>query len=107
MSFDPDLVAAVKHLSPGTMRGIVADRVAGKSWRRLPLPRRLELRHLAHVERSDPHFVSFDVEGLPWPPVQELRAAGLPVISWTIRSKAQEKAARLYSDQITFEGFYP
>jgi glycerophosphoryl diester phosphodiesterase len=107
MSFDPDLVAAVRGLSPATVRGIVADRVADETWRRLPLPRRLELRHLAHLERSDPHFVSFDVRGLPWPPVQTLRAAGMPVISWTIRSAVQAEAARRYSDQITFEGFRP
>jgi glycerophosphoryl diester phosphodiesterase len=107
MSFDPDIVAAVRQLSPATVRGIVADRVAGRGRRRLPLLRRLELRHLAHLERSDPHFISFDVGGLPWPPVQALRAAGMPVISWTVRSKAQAEAALRYSDQITFEGFRP
>jgi glycerophosphoryl diester phosphodiesterase len=104
MSFDPDIVAAVRRLSPKTVRGIVADR-GGSS--RLDVTRRLELRHLAHLERSDPQFISFEVEGLPWPPVQALRAAGMPVISWTIRSKAQADTARRYSDQITFEGFRP
>ena len=107
MSFDPDIVAAVKHLSPAKVRGIVADRGGAHSWGRLPFARRLALRHLAHLERSDPHFISFDVEGLPWPPVQALRAAGMPVISWTIRSQAQADAARRFSDQITFEGFRP
>lgn len=107
MSFDPDIIAAVRRLSPSTIRGIVADRVASQGWRRLPLARRLELRHLAHLERSDPHFISFDIEGLPWPPVQALRAGGMPVICWTVRSKAQAEAARRYSDQITFEGFRP
>jgi glycerophosphoryl diester phosphodiesterase len=107
MSFDPDLIAAVKRLSPGTVRGIVADRVADRNLSGLPFPWRLELRHLAHLERSDPHFVSYDIRGLPWPPVQALRAAGMPVISWTIRSKAQAERARRYSDQITFEGFRP
>jgi glycerophosphoryl diester phosphodiesterase len=107
MSFDPDIVAAVRQLSPAMVRGIVADRVAGEGWRRLPLARRLELRHLAHLERSVPHFISFDVEGLPWPPVQALRAGGMPVISWTVRSEAQAETALRYSDQITFEGFRP
>jgi glycerophosphoryl diester phosphodiesterase len=107
MSFDPEIVAAVRRLSPATVRGIVADRSIGPSRRRLPLARRLELRRLAHLERSAPHFISFDVEGLPWPPVQALRAAGMPVISWTVRTKAQADAARRYSDQITFEGFRP
>jgi len=107
MSFDPDLVEAVRRHSPAIARGIVADRVAHPSWRRLPLPHRLELRHFLHLERSLPHFVAFDAGGLPWPPVQKLRQAGLPVVSWTVRSGAEASAVRRYCDQITFEGFRP
>jgi glycerophosphoryl diester phosphodiesterase len=107
MSFDPDVLEAMRQLSPQTVRGIVADRVADGLWRQLPLPRRLELRHFAHVERSLPHFVSFEAKGLPWPPVRALRAAGLPVISWTVRSQSEAREARRYSDQITFEGIRP
>ena len=107
MSFDPDLVEAVRQHSPATARGIVADRVADRSWLHLPLPRRLELRHFVHLERSAPHFVSFDAGGLPWRPVQRLRQAGLPVICWTVRSSAEASAVRRYCDQITFEGFRP
>lgn len=107
MSFDPEVLEATRQLSPRTVRGIVADRVADRLWRQLPLPRRLELRHLAHVERSLPHFVSYEAKGLPWPPVRALRAAGLPVISWTVRSQGEAEEARRYSDQITFEGFRP
>jgi glycerophosphoryl diester phosphodiesterase len=107
MSFDPDVLETMRQHSPETVRGIVADRVAAGSWRQLPLPRRLELRHLAHVERSLPHFVSFEAKGLPWPPVRALRAVGLPVISWTVRSRGEASEARRYSDQITFEGFRP
>jgi glycerophosphoryl diester phosphodiesterase len=107
MSFDPDLVEALRCRSPATPRGIVADRVADRSWRRLPLFRRLELRHFMHLERTLPHFIAFDAGGLPWPPVQKLRQAGLPVVSWTVRSSAEASAVRRYCDQITFEDFLP
>jgi glycerophosphoryl diester phosphodiesterase len=107
MSFDPDLVEAVRLHAPQVMRGIVADRVADQSWHPLPLPRRLELRHFLHVDRSLPHFVSFDVRGLPWPPVTRLRAAGLPVVAWTVRSSGEAATVHRYCDQITFEGFRP
>jgi glycerophosphoryl diester phosphodiesterase len=107
MSFDPDLVEAIRHHAPQATRGIVADRVADRSWSRLPLPRRLELRHFLHVERSLPHFVSFQAGGLPWPPVTKLRAAGLPVVAWTVRSSAEAISVHRYCDQITFEGFRP
>jgi len=63
------------------------------------------LRSLSHADRTRPHFVSFCAAELPFPPVGRLRAAGLPVISWTIRTRDQARHARRYSDQITFEGF--
>jgi len=107
MSFDPDIIAHVRERSPRTVRGIVADRTTDAYYAHLPLARRLELRRLSHVDRTRPHFVSFCAAELPFPPVGKLRNAGLPVISWTIRSRTQATHARRYSDQITFEGSLP
>ena len=106
MSFDPDLVEALR-CEPHIARGIVAERATRPSWQALPLARRLELRHLRHWQRTLPHFISFDAGGLPWPPVTQRRAAGLPVITWTVRSEDEATAVRRYCDQITFEGFLP
>jgi hypothetical protein len=49
--------------------------------------------------------VSFFYEELPWAPITALRAAGMPIITWTIRSPLQAVKAMRCSDQITFEGF--
>ena len=68
-------------------------------------PPGLELRTLAHAARTRPHFVSFCAAELPFPPIGRLHAAGLPIISWTIRTPDEARHARRYSDQITFEGF--
>ena len=87
------------------MRGIVADRTTDAYYAHLPLERRLELRRLSHADRTRPHFVSFCAAELPFPPIGRLREAGLPIISWTIRTPAEARHARRYSDQITFEGF--
>lgn len=106
MSFDPDLIEVLK-CEPRIPRGIVAERVTRSQWQALPLARRLELRHLRHWQRTLPDFISFDAGGLPWPPVTQLRAAGLPVITWTVRSEDEAAAVRRYCDQITFEGFLP
>jgi glycerophosphoryl diester phosphodiesterase len=107
MSFDPDLVEEVRIQSPQSMRGIVAERVSSRSWNHLPLSRRLELRHLLHLERTLPDYIAYKANDLPWPPVSKLRAAGLPIICWTVRSEAEAGAVRRYCDQITFEGFRP
>jgi glycerophosphoryl diester phosphodiesterase len=105
MSFDPDIVAYFREMSPATVRGIVADRIIDDYYTHLPMARRLEMRSFSHAMRTQPHFISFCAAELPFPPVGNLRAAGLPVISWTIRTRAQADHARRYSDQITFEGF--
>lgn len=105
MSFDPDAVAAVAELSPHTVRGITADKTTDKYYNALPLQRRIAMRQFSHISRTRPHFVSFYFRDLPFAPVQSIRAAGHPIITWTIRSKAEEALARRYSDQVTFEGY--
>jgi glycerophosphoryl diester phosphodiesterase len=105
MSFDPDVIAAVRRLSPATIRGIVAEKAFDSYYDSLPLAKQIELRTFAHVERTRPDFISFYFEELPWAPIETLRADGMPIISWTIRSPGQAWSARRYSDQITFEGF--
>ncbi len=105
MSFDPDLVAAVAEHSPQTIRGITADRTVHPAYNQLPVQRRLNMQLFRHLEYTRPHFVSFYFRDLPYAPVQAIRAAGHPVVSWTIRNTEQEAVARRYSDQITFEGF--
>jgi glycerophosphoryl diester phosphodiesterase len=107
MSFDPDLVAALAGRAAGLPRGIVADRMVHRYWSFLPLARRLEMRDLAHLERTRPHFLAFDAAGLPWPPARRFRGPRRPVICWTVRSPAQASLARRYCAQITFEGFLP
>ena len=106
MSFDPDLVAGLAELAPRMPRGIVAERESVMEVR-LGLARRLELRHLGHVARSRPHFLSYHAEGLPNGPSRAFRQAGLPVICWTVRDAATAARARRYADQITFEGYLP
>ncbi len=107
MSFDPDLVEALRRHSPATVRGIAADRTISPYYDFLPVERRLELRGLSHLARTEPHFISFDYRELPFAPVTKFRAAGGPVITWTIKSPEAATMARRYCDQITFEGFLP
>jgi glycerophosphoryl diester phosphodiesterase len=104
MSFDPEVVAGLCELAPWAVRGMVAERVSDA---RLDLARRLCLRHFSHVDRSRPHFLSYQVDGLPWGPSRAFRRAGLPVICWTVRDVQTASWSRRYADQITFEGFLP
>lgn len=105
MSFDLMLIAAVAAQSPDTVRGITADRTTDPYYRMLPFAERLNLRHFEHLEKTKPHFISFNFRDLPFAPVQAIRAAGHPIITWTIRSKEEERQALRYSDQVTFESY--
>lgn len=105
MSFDPDLVEAAALLNPSAARGIVADRTVDSYYGKLPVARRLALRNLSHLDRTCPHFLSYYFRDLPFAPVQQIRAAGFPVITWTIRSREEESQALRYCDQVTFEGY--
>jgi glycerophosphoryl diester phosphodiesterase len=105
MSFDPLLVQAIAELSPQTVRGITADKTTDASYHALPFAQRLHLRHMDHLEKTKPHFISYYFRDLPFIPVQTIRASGHPIITWTIRNADEERMARRYSDQITFEGY--
>jgi glycerophosphoryl diester phosphodiesterase len=105
MSFDPTMIAAVATLAPNTVRGITADRTTDPYYSMLPFAERLNLRHFLHLERTRPHFISYHYRDLPFAPVQAIRAAGHPIITWTIRSKQEEQCALRFSDQVTFESY--
>lgn len=107
MSFDPYVVEVVRRESPGTIRGIVADRTNHVEYRELTVSQRLEMRSFSHLARTQPDFISFYWREMPWAPVNRFRAAGFPVLTWTIRSPAAEAIARRYCDQITFERYLP
>ena len=52
-------------------------------------------------------FVSYHVKALPNSFVARCRAAGLPVITWTVRTPEDVALTRAHADQMTFEGFLP
>ena len=107
MSFDPHHVARVATTAPEIIRGITADRVIDSYYDPLPVTLRVSMREMLHWPETQPHFVAFDFHQLPFEPVTELRAAGFPIITWTIRNETEASQARRWCDQITFENFNP
>ncbi len=105
MSFDPGAIAAIKTLSPGTVRGFISERGFDPFYDRLSPALRRDIRTLACLSRITPHFLSLRAGELPWAPVAQLRSQGMPVITWTIHSPAEAAIALRHCDQITFENF--
>jgi glycerophosphoryl diester phosphodiesterase len=108
MSFDPALIEAVRHLAPSLRRGTVAERrYDHPDWRRLTAAQRYRLAFLLHAPCSRPHFVAYAGRDLPAAAPTLARMAGLPVLTWTIRSEAERARVLRYADQVIFEGFRP
>ena len=106
MSFNPHSVAALAEAAPGRPRGLTTCAFDGADWS-LPDYRRAELAALADAERTGAAFVSHDRRDLANPALARLKAEGLPILTWTVRSPAEEAAARRVADNITFEGYRP
>jgi glycerophosphoryl diester phosphodiesterase len=112
MSYNPHSVAAMARLAPHLPRGLVTEAFPLKDyhWARSDPEGEARIRELAAIadfDAVDASFVSHDHRDLDRPRVGELAARGVPVLTWTIRSPAEEAAARRIARNITFEGYLP
>ncbi|KAJ56973.1 phosphodiesterase [Actibacterium mucosum KCTC 23349] len=105
MSFNPHSVAALADLLPDIPRGLTTCAYAPEHWQLLPEARRAELREIADFDRVGASFVSHGHNDLPMPRIAALKAAGVPILCWTIRSPEEEAKAREIADNITFEAY--
>ncbi|MEX0366111.1 MAG: glycerophosphodiester phosphodiesterase family protein [Ruegeria sp.] len=104
MSFNPNSMAAMARLMPDVPRGIVTSAYERSNW---PLSQavRDHLRDIPDFDRVQASFISHEWYDLNRPRVQELKARGVPILCWTIRSPEQEAEARKVADNVTFEGY--
>lgn len=109
MSFDPELVVAVRRLAPHIPRGITMERrYDDPEWAMLSAGTKFAWGHLLHFPRTRPDFVAHYVKELPAPAPTLARALfGCPLLTWTVRSEADRATAARHADQMIFEGFRP
>jgi glycerophosphoryl diester phosphodiesterase len=109
MSFDPDLIEAVRHMAPSIRRGIVAERhYSHPEWKKLSRSRKRDLAWLLHAPRSRPQFMAYSVRDLPAAvPLFARTVFGLPLLTWTVRADVDRRLAARWADQIIFEGWRP
>ncbi|MBK5926534.1 glycerophosphodiester phosphodiesterase family protein [Rhodobaculum claviforme] len=106
MSFNPAMIARMADLAPGVARGLVTfawpDGAGG-----LDAATRDRLRAIADFDAVGAAFISHDHRDLDRAEVAALKARGVPVLCWTIRSAPEAAAALRTAEQITFEGYTP
>lgn len=105
MSFNPHTVAAFHELAPDIPCGLVTCGYDEDEWPMLDDETRNHLAAIADFDRVGASFVSHDRADLANPAVQALKARGVPILCWTVRSPEEEAAARKVADNITFEGY--
>lgn len=100
-SFNPATVRWFRQASPDLPVGQTAGPMRDVP---IPAPLRSALARLAGNPLTRPHFVSYDVRGLPAPAVSRWRERGGPVVAWTVRTPAQLRLAEAHADNVIFEG---
>jgi len=58
-------------------------------------------------EAAGPDFVAYNIEALPTPLSSRLRARGVPLLAWTVRTPGQRKKVREEADNFIFESIRP
>ncbi len=91
MSFDPRVSRWFRRHAPDTVQGLVM-REDELGMTQKPWQRRLAL-WLAR-----PEFLAYHVEALPEPMVSNLRAAGMPILAWTVSTPELLDRARRHAD---------
>ncbi len=105
MSFNPHAVARLRDLLPGVPRGLTTSAYDPRDWATLPPETCARLRAIPDYDRVGASFVSHEGRDLARRRVAELKRRGAVVLCWTIRSRLQERLARLFADNVTFEGY--
>jgi len=107
MSFNPSMVARMATLAPNMPRGIVTCDFRAEHWPELLPETRTRLRGIPDYKDCRAQFVSHQCQDLHSPRIAELRTERAMILSWTVRSAAEERAAREVADNITFEEYLP
>jgi glycerophosphoryl diester phosphodiesterase len=108
MSFDAAQLTLLRQKAPHLPRGIVAAKYRPHPyWDQMPLLERYSMGVLLPaVLTARPHFVAYSVNDLPASaPAIARHALCVPVLSWVVRSEAEQARALRSADQIIFEGF--
>lgn len=105
MSFNPHCVAAFGTLAPNIPRGLVTEDFLAGDTAGVSQETLRDLTHMTDLAKVGASFISHDHSNLHAAPVADARAKGMDVLCWTVRSKAQEAAARHYAQNVTFEGY--
>ncbi len=100
MSFNPEVCRWFRRHAKRITRGLVMTEGAD-----MDMAAELKARFSRHAAlwRAKPEFLAYDIRNLPSRFATAQRMRGLPVLTWTVRTSAQERVASQNADEIIFE----
>ncbi len=105
MSFNPASVAFMAQYAPTVPRGLTTCDFAPNAWPICPPDTLGRLQSLVDYDDVEASFISHDHHDLKSEHIVQFQRRGDPILTWTIKSAAQEAAARHIANNITFEGY--
>ena len=105
MSFNPHSMQAMAQLAPDIARGLTTSSYAAADWPTLSADTCDRLREIPDFDVVGASFISHEASDLGRPRVGALKASGVPILCWTIRSPMAEAEARKIAVNVTFEGY--
>lgn len=105
MSFNPNSVRVFGGLAPHIPVGLTTCDFNADDWPLIPKARRDRLAGIPDIAASHATFISHQHSDLTSPVVAGIKARGLPVFCWTIRTPEEDALARRIADNVTFEGY--
>lgn len=114
MSFDPDVMTVLKELAVEIPRGLISGGYhedCSTIWEDTPLDK-YQIMRLADLEDTAcvaPSFYAYNVHSISRnTKVRFMREVkGLPIFSWTVRTRKELEISREYADAPIFEGIEP
>ncbi|PVH29256.1 glycerophosphodiester phosphodiesterase family protein [Pararhodobacter oceanensis] len=111
MSFNPKMIGNLAQMAPHVPRGLTTYAFPERDVPPDTPPEmqvhRETLAQIAAYDAVGACFISHDWHDLNRPRVAELKAQGAAILSWTIRTPAEEMIARQIAQNITFESYLP
>ena len=104
-SFSPGVVDWIRRHMPDVARGQIAT--LPSEMKSLSAAQQVELAEALEAGTGEPDFIAYDVKHLPSPLTTRARARGLPVLTWTVRSREVWEQAKAHADNLIFEHWQP
>lgn len=105
-SFNPTVVEWYKKNAKEVVRGQLSCTYNDPE-AKMNFIEKFALRNLLLNFKSKPHYICYELQGLPNFRVSQLRKKGMIITTWTVKSTKDMEKAYKYCDNIIFDSFLP